>query len=104
MYNKRSESERTNGVNKHRMETIVIDKIIFTIFGTLILLLLAAIGYFMRQTYADMRTMIQDHEDRIQDVEKHKERVEERHSNNSLVVEEIKQKLDLIYEISFRKR
>lgn len=80
------------------METIVIDKVIFMAFGSLVVILLGLISYFLKASHGDLKAMLEDHEKRIQGVEKHKERVEERHLNNSAIVEEIKNKLDLIYE------
>jgi hypothetical protein len=80
------------------METVVLDKTLLILFGSGITILLAVIGYFSRLTHSDIKTMLQDHEVRIQNVEKHKERIEERHINTSAIVEEIKTKLDLIYQ------
>jgi hypothetical protein len=81
------------------METIVIDKVIFTAFGSLIVILLALISYFLKASHGDLKSMLQDHEERIKDVEKHKERTEVHHVNNQAIVNEIKTKLDLIYEL-----
>ena len=81
------------------METIVIDKVIFTAFGTLVLFLLALISYFLKQSHTDMKVMLEDHEKRLQGVEKHRERMEVHHVNNQQIVHEIKSKLDLIYEL-----
>ena len=81
------------------METIVIDKVIFTAFGTIGLLLLTLISYFLKASHGDLKSMLQDHEERIKDVEKHKVRAEVHQTNNEAIVHEIKNKLDLIYEL-----
>lgn len=81
------------------METIVIDKVLFTAFGTLIVILLGVISYFLKASHGDLKTMLEDHEKRIQDVEKHKVAAEVHHDNNQVIVHEIKNKLDLIYEM-----
>ena len=80
------------------METIVIDKVIFVAFGSLVVILLGLISYFLKASHGDLKEMLKDHEKRIQSVEKHKERSEVHHNNNALVVAEIKEKLDFIYE------
>jgi len=60
------------------MDTVVIDKAIFTAFGTLVVILLGLISYFLKASHGDLKEMLKDHEKRIQSVEKHKERTETR--------------------------
>lgn len=40
------------------METVVIDKVIFIGFGSLISILLIVIGYFIRSTHQDIKGMV----------------------------------------------
>jgi len=56
------------------------------------------LSYLLKQGHQDLKNLLEDHGQRIQGLERHKERVEERHINNQAIVEEIKTKLDLIYE------
>lgn len=66
--------------------------------GGAIIFLLSMLGFLARNAWADVNKMLHDHEDRFKPLEEHKTRSEERHINTSLLVEEIKTKLDLIYE------
>lgn len=80
------------------METIVLDKFLVIASVSIITLFLGIISYFLKESHGDFKKILENHEKRIQDVEKHKERAEERHTNTSQIVEEIKTKLDLIYQ------
>lgn len=80
------------------METVVLDKFLVIGFGSVITLFLAIVSYFLKLGHSDLRKILEDHEKRIQISERHRERIEERHVNNQMIVEEIKNKLDLIYE------
>ena len=80
------------------METVVLDKFLVIGFGSVITILLALVSYLLKQGHQDLKNILEDHEKRIQAGERHRERIEERHVNTSAVVEEIKTKLDLIYE------
>lgn len=78
------------------METLVLDKALIVIFGTVISILLAVIGWFLSQTHRELKSMLHDHEVRIQGVERHKERTEVHHINTQIVHAEIKEKLATI--------
>ena len=80
------------------METVVLDKFLVIGFGSIITLFLAIVSYFLKLGHSDLRRILEDHEKRIQHQERFKERTEERHVNTGIIVEEIKNKLDLIYE------
>ncbi len=61
------------------METIVLDKFLVVGFGSVITILLAVIGYFLRQSNEEVKAMlakINDHETRITVTESHVERHE----------------------------
>jgi hypothetical protein len=61
------------------METIVVDKLLAIGFGSVITILLAVIGYFLRQSNEEVKQMlakINDHETRISLTESHVDRHE----------------------------
>ncbi len=68
------------------------------ILGGLIIGLLALLGFFARSAWVDMKEMLHAHDSDIKALKEHKTRAEERHVNTSQIVEEIKMKLDLIYQ------
>jgi len=68
------------------------------ILGGLIIGLLAILGFFARAAWSDMIEMLHSHDQEIKHLKEHKTRTEERHINTQFIVEEIKNKLDLIYE------
>lgn len=68
------------------------------ILGGLIIGLLAILGFFAKGAWNDMKDIIKIHDDDIKALKEHKTRAEERHTNTSQIVEEIKNKLDLIYQ------
>lgn len=82
------------------METVVLDKFLVIASVSIITLFLGIISYFLKESHGDLKKILENHEKRIQDVEKHKERTEERHINRESTIEEIKQKLDLIYKMN----
>lgn len=68
------------------------------ILGGTIIGLLALLGFFARGAWMDMKAMLSDHDKRIDVLERHKERTEERHVNNGAVIEQIRTKLDLLID------
>jgi hypothetical protein len=68
------------------------------ILGGAIIVLLSILGFMARSAWADINTMLKDHEHEISLLKEHKTRTEERHINTSAIVEEIRTKLDLIYD------
>lgn len=82
------------------METVVLDKFLVIASVSIITLFLGIISYFLKESHGDLKKILENHEKRIQDVEKHKERAEERHISREVTIEEIKSKLDLIYEMN----
>ncbi len=68
------------------------------ILGGLIIGLLAILGFFAKGAWTDMKEIIQSHDADIKALKEHKIRAEEKHVNTTAIVEEIKTKLDLIYQ------
>jgi hypothetical protein len=68
------------------------------ILGGAIIFLLSILGFMARSAWSDVNRMLQEHDTEIKVLKEHKTRTEERHINTSFIVEEIKTKLDLIYE------
>ena len=68
------------------------------ILGGLIIGLLSILGFLAKGAWADMKEMLTAHDSDIKALKEHKTRTEERHVNTAMIVEEIKTKLDMIYE------
>ena len=68
------------------------------VLGGAIIVLLSILGFMARAAWADVTKMLQEHDTEIKTLKEHKTRTEERHINTSLLVEEIRTKLDLIYD------
>lgn len=68
------------------------------ILGGVIIVILSVLGFIAKSAWTDMKDIIKSHDDDIKALKEHKTRAEERHTNTSQIVEEIKTKLDLIYQ------
>lgn len=54
------------------METVVLDKFVVMGMLSLITLFLGAVTYLLKQSHADLKQILKDHENRIRAVEDHK--------------------------------
>lgn len=68
------------------------------ILGGAISFLLLVLVALARSAWVDVRAMLADHEVRLKPLEEHKHRTEERYVNNRELIQEISEKLNLIYE------
>jgi len=68
------------------------------ILGGVIITILGVVAFLIKGAWMDMKEVIKIHDEDIKALKEHKTRAEERHVNTSQIVEEIKTKLDLIYQ------
>ena len=68
------------------------------VLGGLISFLLVVLVAMARSAWTDVREILNDHEVRLKPLEEHKHRAEERYVNNREIIEEISNKISLLYE------